>query len=401
MTGEHPIPFALPDIGDGEIAAVVDVLRSRWLTTGDQVRRFEEEFRATVGATHAVALNSCTAAMHLSLEALGIDRGDLVFLSPYTFAATAEVVRYLGARPVFVDVDPTTLNIDAARLRETVERYAGARSGRPRAIMPVHIAGVPCEMEPIWQLAREFDLAVVEDAAHAFPTRFGDHVVGRIPDGIAGSVCFSFYATKTITTGEGGMMVTEDLALADRARSMSLHGLSKQAWTRYSSGGSWAYDIVAPGFKYNLTDIAAAIGRAQLGRATAMRTRRAEIAQRYTNAFSTLASLECPTVPPGVTSAWHLYLLRLDPQAASIARDEFIDELTRAGIGTSVHFIPLHLHSYYANTYGYAPGDFPVATREYKRVVSLPIYSSMSDADVERVIRTVMALVVERVERVR
>lgn len=390
MTSDKPLPFAVPDIGQREIDAVVDVLKSRWLTTGQQARRFEEEFAASVGATHAVALNSCTAALHLSLEALDVRPGDLVFMSPYTFAATAEVVRYLGATPVFVDIDSVTLNLDPGRLREAVEARLDARQGRPRAIVPVHIAGVPCDMDAIWALARDSGLAVVEDAAHAFPSAYRGRPVGSLPGDIPGTACFSFYATKTITTGEGGMLVTEDQDVADRARSMSLHGLSRQAWTRYAEGGSWAYDIVAAGYKYNLTDLAAALGIVQLSRAEQMSARRAEIAAAYTGAFAGLDALECPTVPDGVQTSWHLYLLRLNDWAP-IGRDRFIEELNAAGIGTSVHFIPLHLHSYYVSEYGYAPEDFPVATAQFRRVVSLPIYSAMSDGDVARVIDATIA----------
>jgi len=387
---DQPLPFAVPDIGQSEIDAVVEVLKSRWLTTGSQCRLFEQEFAAAVGARHAVALNSCTAALHLSLEALGVTEGDLVFMSPYTFAATAEVVRYLGATPVFVDVDPVTLNIDTSRLRAAVAAEGGRDRGRPRAVMPVHIAGVPCAMDEIWEVAREHGLAVVEDAAHAFPASYHGQPVGRVPDGVAGAVCFSFYATKTITTGEGGMLTTEDEALAERARSMSLHGLSRQAWTRYSTGGGWEYDIVAAGYKYNLTDVAAAMGRVQLGRAEQMRERRASIAAAYTEAFGPIEGVESPTVPVGVDSAWHLYLLRLDSGIGS-TRGRMIDDLTARGIGTSVHFIPLHLHSYYRDRYGLRPDDFPNALAEFERVVSLPIYSAMTDADVDRVVAAVAA----------
>lgn len=383
-----PVPFALPDVGQTEIDAVVDVLRSRWLTTGEQCRRFEEEFAAAVGARYAVAVNSCTAALHLSLEALGVQRGDEVFLSPYTFAASGEVIRYLGATPVFVDIDPVTLNIDPTKLRTAVENSRREGSGRARAVMPVHIAGVPCEMDEIWEIAREFDLAVVEDAAHAFPSAYRDRPVGQAPAGVRSAVCFSFYATKTITTGEGGMLTTEDADLADRARSMSLHGLSRQAWARYSGGG-WAYDIVAPGYKYNLTDIAAALGRAQLTRADEMTARRSAIAAAYTAAFADLETLECPAVPAHSESAWHLYILRLHLDLLPIGRDAFIERLKALGIGTSVHFIPLHLHSYYVAEYGYRPEDLPVAAEQFQRAVSLPLYSAMTNADVQRVIEVV------------
>jgi len=387
---EHlPVPFALPDITEAEIAAVVEVMRSRWLTTGAQAREFERRFAAAVDAPHAVALNSCTAALHLALEGLGVGAGDLVYVPTYTFAASAEVVRYLGATPVLVDVEPETLNLDPDALREQVKSDLERGRGRPAVILPVHFAGVPCEMPPLWDLAREHGLAVVEDAAHAFPAARDGRSVGDLPGDVRSAACFSFYATKTITTGEGGMVVTRDEALAERMRTMSLHGLSRQAWNRYAEGGTWRYDIVAPGYKYNLTDLAAAMGLVQLDRARRMRDRRAEIAASYDSAFSDLP-VEVPVVPCGAESAWHLYVLRVDPDAPH-ERDRVISALSESGIGTSVHFIPLHLHSYYQATYGYAPDDFPVATAEFGRALSLPVYSAMTDADVDRVIGSVRA----------
>lgn len=382
-----PVPFALPDITEREIEEVVSALRSNWLTTGPRVREFETRFAECLGVTHAVAVNSCTAALHLALEALDVGPGDLVYVPTYTFAATAEVVRYLGATPVLVDVERNTLNIDVALLRETVRSDLVGRRGRPKAVIPVHFAGVPCDMGPIWELARAHGLAVVEDAAHAFPASRNDHMTGLMPDDIPGAVCFSFYATKTMTTGEGGMITTQHAELADRVRTMSLHGLSRQAWNRYAEGGTWRYDIVAPGYKYNLTDVAAAMGLVQLERAVEMRERRADIARQYSAAFGALP-VALPVVPEGVTSAWHLYVLRVDPTVPG-ERDRVITELAARGIGTSVHFIPLHLHSYYRETYGYTPESLPIAVAEYERALSLPIYSSMDNSDVERVIAAV------------
>ncbi len=384
------VPFAMPDIGSAEIDAVTSVLRSGWLTTGEQCAQFEREFAQAVGASHAVAVNSCTAAMHLSLEALDVQPGDLVFTSPYTFASTAEVVRYLGATPVFVDIDPVTLNIDPTALREAVTASLSAGRGRPRAIIPVHIAGLPCAMDEIWALARDTGLAVVEDAAHAFPSAHGSGKVGTIPADVEGTACFSFYATKTMTTGEGGMLVTERAEVADRARMMSLHGLSRQAWSRYAEGGHWAYDIAALGFKYNLSDIAAAMGRVQLARSDEMTRRRGEVAAAYTAALSSVPGIECPATPTDVSHSWHLYVIRLDV-AGGMSRDAFIADLGSQGIGTSVHFIPLHQHSNYVETYGFGAEDFPHAHAESERVVSLPIYSAMADADVEHVIAGVTA----------
>lgn len=375
------LPFALPDTGDTEIAAVSDVIRSGWLTTGTQVRRFEAAFATRVGAKHAVAVSSCTAAMHLALEALGIGPGDRVLTTPYTFAATAEVIRYLGAHPVFADVDPETLNLDANCVAKVIERE------RIAAIIPVHIAGEPADLDNIRAAAG--DVPLIEDAAHALPTRYKERTIGAL----SRVTCFSFYATKTLSTGEGGMLTTDDEALADRCRVMSLHGISRDAWKRYTAEGSWHYDIVAPGFKYNMTDIAAALGLVQLGKLDAMWKRRADIAARYDAAFSGVTGLQPPSRGEANQHAWHLYMLRVDNTRLRGGRDAFVEELRRRHIGASVHFIPLHLHPYYRDTYGYAPDDFPIATREYLREVSLPIYSRMSDTDVDDVIEAVLATV--------
>ena len=389
---EEPIPFALPDITAREIAAVQSVLESKWITTGPRTVEFERRFAESVGAAHAVALNSCTAALHLSLEALGIRPGDLVYMSPYTFAATGEVVRYFDATPALVDVEPETLNIDPTLLAEQVEADV-AMGGRPAAVIPVHFAGIPCDMESIWGIARRYGLAVIEDAAHAFPATRDGRTTGSMPPGLSSTACFSFYATKTLTTGEGGMVVTNDESVAERIRTMSLHGLSKQAWGRYETGGSWRYDIIAPGYKYNLTDIASAMGLVQLDRAEEMRSRRAAIAAVYDDAFGAHTLLETPVVPTGVDSAWHLYPLRLHP-SGSIDRDGLIASLTDRGIGTSVHFIPLHMHTYYRATYGYRDDDFPIAAREFRRTLSLPIFSGMTESQVSRVAEAVLEAVV-------
>lgn len=377
------LPFAVPDITEREIDAVAQVLRSRWLTTGSRTGEFETAFAQAVKAPYSVALNSATAALHLSLEAIGLTAGDLVFLPSYTFAASAEVVRYFDARPVFVDVEPGTANLDPVALRTTI--LESAHLGPSRAIMPVHIAGVPCDMTAIWEIAREFDLAVVEDAAHAFPAYRDGRVVGELPGDVNGTVCFSFYATKTITTGEGGMVVCADAAIAERVRTMSLHGLSRQAWGRYS-GGTWRYDIVAPGYKYNLTDTAAALGLVQLARADEMADARRRIADRYFAGLGDISAFDLPHPPAGVESAWHLFVLRVAPPAGEEERDRLIESLGRQGIGTSVHFIPLHLHSYYRESLGHRPEEFPITLDLYRRAVSLPIWSAMSDADVDRVI---------------
>lgn len=375
---EQPLPFALPDLGEEELVAIKKVLESGWLTTGPVTRRFEAAFAAAVNAKHALAVNSCTAAMHLALEAIGLAAGDEVITTPYTFAATAEVIRYFDAQPVFVDVDPQSLNMRPDLL-------AGAVSPRTKAIMPVHIAGAPADLDPIHQFAASRGLHVIEDAAHAFPASYRGRTIGGLSD----FTCFSFYATKTITTAEGGMICTNNEAWADRCRIMALHGISKDAWKRYSAEGSWYYEIAAPGFKYNMTDLAAAMGIVQLAKAETMRLRREAIARRYHAAFQRQAALQIPADGDQCQHAWHLYMLRLHLDRLRITRAEFIEELKRRNISTSVHFIPLHLHPYYREKYGYRPEDFPAALHEYQREVSLPIYSKMSDDDVSHVIQAV------------
>jgi dTDP-4-amino-4,6-dideoxygalactose transaminase len=416
------LPFALPDTDQSEIDEIAEAVRSGWLTTGPKTRQFEAEFAAAVGARHAVAVNSGTAAMHLALEAVGLGPGDpstlppvagqaLVLTTPYTFAATAEVVRYFDAVPVFVDVEPETLNMDPALLAEALRngkwqmangKWQISKSANVKAVIPVHVAGLPAELDAVYALAERHGLAVIEDAAHAFPASYRGHTIGAewTDDGqgatrrLPSAVCFSFYATKTITTGEGGMLCTGDAALAERCRVMALHGISQDAWKRYTAEGDWYYEIVAPGYKYNMTDIAAAMGLAQLRKAERMWRRRREIAERYNQAFGALPELlQVPADRADCQHAWHLYILRLNLEDLSISRDRFIQELKARNIGASVHFIPLHLHPYYRETYGYQPDDFPVATREYRRAVSLPIYSRMSDADVEDVVQAVLGVV--------
>lgn len=376
------LPFALPDFDDSELAEITKVVRSGWVTTGPVVKQFEKEFAEFVGAKHAVALNSGTAAMHLALEAIGLKAGDEVITSTYTFAATAEVVRYFNAKPVLVDINPATLNIDPNLIEAAI-------TAKTRAILPVHISGQPADLDPIHEIAGRRNLRVIEDAAHAFPARYKGRMIGA--DGEI--ACFSFYATKTITTAEGGMLTTNNADWAERCRIMSLHGISHDAWKRYTAEGSWYYEVVAPGYKYNLTDVAAAMGVAQLRKANRMLERRAEIARRYTEAFGRHPELETPTVVPGIQHAWQLYILRLNLDRLKIDRARFIEELKARNIGASVHFIPLHLHPYYRETYGYRPEDFPLALREYRRALSLPIYSKMSDQDVNDVIEAVRDII--------
>ena len=374
------LPFALPDIGEEEIEAVAEAMRSGWLTTGPQAAAFEQEFADFLGGdVHAVAVNSATAGLHLALEALGVGPGDEVIVPTWTFTATAEVVRHLGADPVIVDVDPASLNIDLAGA-------AAAITPRTKAIMPVHFAGLAVDRSGIAELADDHGLKVVEDAAHAFPTMSAGDLVGK---GSSDAVVFSFYATKTMTTGEGGMVVTPDEQIAARIRMMRLHGIGCDVFGRYrSTVPSWRYEVVAPGYKYNLTDPAAAMGRVQLRRSREMRDKRAAIAARYDEAFAGLP-LQLPAhAAAGGAHAWHLYVIRLTSDAG-VGRDTFIADMAKAGVGCSVHFIPLHMHPYWRGQCQLDDGQFPVATAESARVVSLPIFSSMTDSQVDRVTGTV------------
>ncbi len=393
------LPFSPPFIGEEEISEVVDTLRSDWITTGPKVRRFEEAVAAFVGAPAALALNSGTAAMHVALAALGIGSGDAVITTPMTFCSTVHVIEHVGATPILVDVEPDTLNIDPEQVRATIEKGVtpnGRRvEGRIRAILPVHLYGHPCDLDPIRELALKYELAVIEDAAHALPAKYKGRIIGQIPvDGPPSAVCFSFYATKNLTTAEGGML-TGAPELIEEARLWSLHGMSRDAYKRYSAEGSWYYEVVRPGFKYNMTDIQAAIGLHQLRKLPQFQARRREIAQKYNEAFGELEELEIPIERSEVEHAWHLYVIRLNLDQLTISRDKFIEELKVRKIGTSVHFIPIHVHPYYREKYGYQPEDFPVTYREYKRVVSLPLYPRMDNNDVEYVIDAVMEVINE------
>src|SRR5881396_3366557 len=382
------VPFFRPEIDDGDIAAVVDVLRSGWITTGPRVQEFEAAFARYLGAANAVAVNSCTAALHLALAALGLKRGQGVVVPTLTFAATAEVVTYFDARPVFVDVEPETLCMDPA----AVESALGRASDVVGAIS-MHYGGQMASMPCLARRLRAAGCFVVEDAAHALPAAVCDPDTGRWVrvGALADVACFSFYANKTITTGEGGMAATANPALAQTIRTLSLHGMSHDAWGRFRAGGSWDYAITAAGFKYNMTDLAAALGLRQLARADRFRSRRAAIALRYTAELDDLEEVETPREQADRRHAWHLYPIRLHLDRLTIDRDEFIRMLGARGIGTSVHWRPLHMQPSYADRYGYRAEEFPVAYREWQRLVSLPIFPGMSDADVERVIAAVRA----------
>lgn len=374
------IPFAIPDITEAEVDAAAQAVRSGWLTTGPQAAAFEKEFADTLGGNvEAVAVNSATAGLHLALEGLGIGPGDEVIVPTWTFTASAEVVRYLEADPVIVDVDPSTLNIDLGAAEAAV-------TPRTKAVMPVHFGGLAAPMDRVSEFADRHGIAVVEDAAHAFPTTSSGNLIGA---GTSDATVFSFYATKTMATGEGGMLVTRDHELAARARTMRLHGISKDAFGRYqSTTPSWQYEVIAPGYKYNLSDPAAAIGRVQLSRASRMAGSRAEIAQEYDRSLAGLP-LDLPPHPPeGDAHSWHLYVVRLRSDATE-SRDAVIQGLADRGIGTSVHFIPLHKHPYWRDRYDLSDSSFPVASREFDRVISLPIFSSMTGDQVRRVVRAV------------
>ncbi len=374
------LPFALPDIGEEEIAEVVDSLRSGWLTTGPKVKRFESEFVEYLGGgLEAVAVNSATAGLHLALEACGICPGDEVIVPTYIFTATAEVVRYLGAHPVFVDIDPETMNMDVRQLSKVL-------TSRTRAVIPVHFAGMACDMETVLRFASENGLKVIEDAAHALPSTWNGKRIGTLD---SDATVFSFYATKPLATGEGGMIVTRDPGIAQRCRVMRLHGINRDVFDRYvSNRPAWYYEVVAPGFKYNMSDLAAAIGIHQLKKIEVFQKKRQQIAESYDEAFSSLPVILPPKPAIGEQHGWHLYVIRLKDDAR-IKRDDFIQAMSERGIGCSVHFIPLHIHPYWRDTYKLRPEDYPQALDAYQRAVSLPIYTRMTDEDQKRVINAV------------
>ena len=375
----HPFKHS---IGKEEIDEVVDTLKSDWITTGPKTFKFEEIFFEYVNSKYAIAVNSCTAALHLAVVALGIGNGDEVITTPYTFAATAEVVINSDAKPVFVDVEKDTYNIDPAKIEDKI-------TNKTKAIIVVHYAGHACEMDKIMEIAEKYDLYVIEDAAHAIGSKYKDKKIGSIGD----ATCFSFYATKNITTAEGGMITTNHEDLSDKMRILSLHGISKDAWKRYSSEGSWYYEIEYSGYKYNMSDLQASIGIHQMKKLDQMQKRREEIADMYNKSFDQIAQITTPTVKRYTTHAWHLYPIQVNPDMLSINRNEFIEALKAENIGTSVHFIPLHLHPYYKEKYGFKGDDFPNAESLYKNEISLPIYPKMEDKDVEDVITAVKKII--------
>lgn len=374
------LPFARPDIGTEEITAVTDALRSGWVTTGPKTKEFEEAFTGYLGGgVESIAVNSATAGLHLALEALGVGPGDEVIAPTLTFTATVEVARYLGADPVLVDVDPVTLNIDVGKIRAAI-------TPRTKVIMPVHYGGLACDMDAILGIAREHGLKVVEDAAHALPTTWKGSLVGKLASDVT---VFSFYANKTMTTGEGGMAVTRDADLAKRMKVMRLHGMNRDAFDRFvSKTPAWYYAIVAPGFKYNLTDIASAMGLVQLKRLPKFLARRQELAARYFDGLKGLPLVFPSDAPQGDVHAWHLYVLRLSDKALELgySRDAVIQGLSDRGVGTSVHYVPLHRHPYWRDRYHLSDGMFPVADKAYETMLSIPLFTAMSDAEQDRVV---------------
>ena len=398
------VPFSPPLIGEAEIKEVVDTLTSGWLTTGPKTERFENEVKEYCGARHAVAVNSCTAALHLALCVLGVGQGDGVITTPFTFASTGHVVMYQRARPFLVDVEPSTFNIDPARVRRFLkeECRTGGDGGRPRhratgatikVLMPVHYGGHPCRMDELAALAREYNLEIVEDAAHAIGTEYKGRKIGSFGE----ITCFSFYATKNLTTGEGGMAATDDEDLAARLRVMSMYGISdaRRIWKRYAPKGSWVYDVTELGFKYNMMDLQAALGLHQLARLEKFIARRAENAALYDRALSGLDLVRTPLVEDYARPSWHLYPILLDLDRLDIGRDEFIEELKEYNVGTSVLFIPLHLHSYYHRTLPYREGDFPVAEDVFRRIINLPVSPAVPAASVAEAARVTAGLIKE------
>jgi len=386
------LDFAPPCLGQEEIDEVVAALRSGWITTGPRARRFEEEFAASVGADAALALNSCSAGLHAALFAAGVGEGDAVVTTPMTFPGTVHAIEHVGARPLFADVEPDTLNIDPARVAETLAR-AETDGLRVRALLPVHYAGHPCDMDALSALAAAHRLAVVEDAAHALPARVGVRPVGApLPGGLRSFASFSFYANKNLTTAEGGMLTGPRDAIA-RARAFAMQGLAGE-----DGAPVWRRDATVPGFKFGMSDVAAALGLAQLAKLPAFHARRRALAERYLAALRGVPLVEPPVERPGVSSAWHLFVVKLAVERLRIDRDRVVLEMAARNVGTSVHFRPVHLHSWYRERYGHAPADFPVAAAAWPRVLSLPLHPSMADADVDDVVAA-LADVLERGRR--
>lgn len=367
--------FHKPFISEDEVNEIVDTVRSGWLSMGPKTIRFEQEFNSYIGAGRSVAVNSWTAAGHLALEAFGIERNDEVIVPTMTFPATAEIVCYFGAKPVIVDIDEDTLNISINEIEKAI-------TSRTKAIIPVHYGGQPCDMDEIQALANKYNLRVLEDAAHSLPAYYKGKKIGTISE----VTCFSFYATKTLSTGEGGMICTNNPEIAERTAIMRLHGINRDAWKRYSESGSWYYEVVAPGYKYNFTDLQASLGLPQLKKVDIMWEWRKKIAAKYTEAFKTFDLIQLHTIKEDRDSSWHLYPIRLNLEMITKNRAQIIDELKKYNVGTGVHFLPVHQHLYYQKTFNLKDKDFPVASSVFPRLMSLPIYPGMTDESVEKVI---------------
>ena len=375
------LPFHKPYITEDEVNEVVDTIRSGWWTTGPKSIKFEKDFNSFIGSKYSVSTNSWTAAAHLALEAIGLQRGDEVIIPAITFTATAEIICYFGAKPVIVDVQPDTFNIDPNEVEKAI-------TSKTKAIIPVHYGGQPCDMDEITDIAKKHKLKVIEDAAHAIPATYKGKKIGTISD----VTCFSFYATKTLATGEGGMLCTGDEEIAKRSSIMRLHGINSDAWKRYTSEGSWFYEVVAPGFKYNFTDIQAALGLAQLKKVDFLWKCRKEINEQYDKGFVANEFIKIHGLRGNRESAYHLYPILLDLEKLTISRSQFIDELKNIGIGSSVHFIPLYIHPYYRDTFKLDINDFPVSENIYPRLMTLPIWPGMKKEEVNRVIEGVKSL---------
>jgi len=376
------LPPFRPTIGNEEINEVIDTLNSDWITTGPKTHKFEALFKKYIGSKHAIAVSSCTAGLHLSLVATGVKEGDEVITSPFTFASTANVIMHQKAKPIFVDIDKDTYNIDPKKIEEKI-------TNKTKAVIPVHYAGHPCEMDNVLKIAKEYNLITIEDAAHALGAIYKSRRVGTISD----FTSFSFYATKNITTAEGGMITTDNSELGERIRILSAHGISRDAWKRYSSEGSWYYEIMYPGYKNNMTDIQAAIGLHQVKKLEGMQKRREEIVKKYNEEFEKIPEITPPTIRNCVRHAWHLYPIQLNTDVLRIDRNKFIEALNAENIGTSVHFIPIHLHPYYRKRFGFKRGDFPIAESTYDRIISLPLHPKMNDEDVKDVVVAVNKIV--------
>ncbi|QEY34478.1 DegT/DnrJ/EryC1/StrS aminotransferase family protein [Caproiciproducens galactitolivorans] len=380
---EKFIPYNLPNITDLEINEMVDTLKSGWIAKGPRTNEFEKQFAQFVGAKYAVAMNSCTAALHVALLAKGIGPGDEVITTPMTFASTANTIIHTGATPVFADVDYKTACIDPDEIEKKI-------TPKTKAIVPVHYSGQVCDLDRIYEIADKHGLFVSEDAAHALCSRYKGRMIGN---GLQGAASYSFYATKNLTTGDGGMLVTDNEEIADKARIFSGQGMSKNAWNRYAKGGTWQYDICEAGFKYNMFDIQAALGLKQLARMDEMQAARLKIAEVYQREFDKIDAIDPPFVPDYTTHCWHLYVIRIVPELLTIDRDRFITELNERNVGTSVHFIPVTYMSAYTSRYGFKKGDFPNAEKHFERLISLPLYPTMSDEEVQYVIDAVKDIV--------